>query len=151
MLAKLEGSRFRTSRLYRGGLLAGANAAGDVGQRLGAGDLLPVDGRVVGALEPVAEAELAARLELLGQLRAGVAAETAVLSSPTGGRGAPLVGAGVEDTDAAAGDGKVELALTDVGAGVGGLDDHLLAGDGGGGESKPAWRLAVVLNHGSDN
>lgn len=31
------------SRLYRSGSLAGADTASDVGQRLGAGDLLPVD------------------------------------------------------------------------------------------------------------
>lgn len=126
----------RTLRPYRRSL-AGTDAAGLVGDRLRAGDLLVVDGGVVGALEPVAEAELAAGLKSRRQLVASVAAEAAVLGTPAGGGRSPLSSAGVVDTHTATGDGKVKLTLTNVGASIGGLDDHLLAGNSGGGEGEP--------------
>ena len=99
---------------------------------------------LVSTLEPVAEAELAARLELRRKLRASVAAKATVLGSPTRRRSTPLSSASIEETDAATGDGKIELALADVGAGVGGLDDHLLARNRGGSESQLVARAAGV-------
>ena len=39
--------------------------------------------------------------------------------------------------DTATRDGKIELALGEIATGVGGLDNHFLAGNGGRGESEP--------------
>jgi hypothetical protein len=79
----------------------------------------------------------AAGLELSGQLRASIAANAAVLSAPARGGCAPLSSAGVVNADTAARNSKVKLTLTNIRPCVSGLDNHLLAGNGGGSESKP--------------
>lgn len=99
---------------------------------------------LVSTLEPIAEAELATRLESRRELRASVAAKTTVLSTPTRSRSAPLSTASVEETNTTTGDSEIELALANVAASVGGLDDHLLACNGGGSESELVARAAGV-------
>ena len=73
----------RTSRLYGGGCLARSNTSSLVCNCLRASDLLPVDSRVVGTLEPVSETELAARLKGARQIRASITAKTTVLCAPS--------------------------------------------------------------------
>jgi hypothetical protein len=77
---------YGTSRPYGSGFLARSNTSSLVCDCLRARDLLPVDLGVVGALEPVTETKLAARLKILGQFRASVAAETTVLCTPSRSR-----------------------------------------------------------------
>ena len=99
---------------------------------------------LVSALEPITETELATGLERRRELGASVAAKTTILGSPARSRSTPLSSASVEETDSATGDGEIELALADVGAGVGGLDDHLLASNRGGSEGELVTRAAGV-------
>jgi hypothetical protein len=99
---------------------------------------------LVSTLEPIAETKLATRLKSRRQLRASVAAKTTVLGSPTRSRSTPLSTASVEETNTATRDGEIELALADISAGVGGLDDHLLAGNRGGSERELVARAAGV-------
>jgi hypothetical protein len=127
----------RTSRLYGSRRLASANTARFIGYSLRAGDLLPVDSGVVCSLEPVAETELATRLESTGQLRASIATETTVLCTPTRSRCTPLGSASVEEAYTTAGDCKVKLASAYITSSVCSLYNHLLAGNGGRCERKP--------------
>jgi hypothetical protein len=99
---------------------------------------------LVSTLEPVTKAELATRLESRREFRASIAAKTTVLGSPARSRSAPLSAASVEQTNATTGDSEIELALADVAAGVGGLNDHLLACNRGGSESELVARAAGI-------
>src|SRR5262245_21397639 len=97
--------------------------------------------RIVRDVEPIDEPEAAvarrAGRDLLAvranafllrvEVAAAVREEPAVLGAEIAR--APLLAAGVELTDAAAGDHHVELVARDVAAGVAHLDDHLLALD----------------------
>jgi len=112
------------------------NAVGLAGQLSGAINLLECDIWVVGVLEPV-ESPVAACLELLGETVAIRArGDTAVLLAPTLRRSTPLGSAGIEDTHTTTGHGKIEVVLSEVTAGVGGLHDHLLAAHGSGREGQ---------------
>ena len=108
----------RTLRLYGGGRFAASDTASQVSECFRAGDLLPVDGRVVSTLEPVAKTELAARLESTRQLRASVAAQATVLCAPSRSRCSPLGCASVEQTNTSTRDSKVELASSYISANV---------------------------------
>jgi len=118
-----------------------------LGRKLrGASDLSEVNIRVVGALEPV-EAPVAAGLEGGGEAVARrLGGDTAVLLAPAGGGSAKLAGAGVEDANAAAGHGNIEVVVAEIAASVGGLDDHGLALDRAGLEGKPVGRWLVFLS-----
>lgn len=108
--------------LGEGGVVV-ALAAGDVGEGGRAGDLLEVDGRVVGVLEPV-EAPVAAGAQgggHVGRVALGAAADAAVLLAR---EGLPVLGAAaVEEADAAAGHQEVEVVVAQVAARVGALHD----------------------------
>ena len=66
---------------------------------------------VISTLHP-APAKAAARLQRLGESRAGVGGRTTVLGAPDGRRGAPFLGAAVEHAEAAAGDLVVSLRIS---------------------------------------
>lgn len=117
-----------------------ARDGGDLGRAL---NLLEVEVRVVRIGKPVKPPE-ASLLEGLGHLLALFARAHPTILGP--GDTAVLRGAAVEEADAAAGHEDVEVIVGDVAAGVGGLDDHGLAGDGAVGESQAAeCRLSVLV------
>jgi hypothetical protein len=107
--------------------------------RLGASDLLELHIRVVAVLEEV-KAPVAPSLQLLGEriaLRAR--GDAAVLLAPAVGWRAELVSAGVEQPDAAAGHGEVEVVLAEVAARVGRLHDVHFAFGWTGGECESMY------------
>ena len=101
-------------------------------QLLRARNLLEAHSRIIRILKPI-EPPLAARLKLLREtITLGSRRDTAVLLAPAVGRSTELRGTCVEDTDAATRHSDVEVVVAEVAAGVCGLHDHFLAGDGAG-------------------
>jgi hypothetical protein len=126
-----------TSQPQRNGNRLPANTAGLAGQLTRASNLLERDIRVVRALEPV-KSPVASSLELCREiitLRAR--RDTAILLAPTVGWSTKLACTGVVNSNASAWHGDVEVVLSEVTAGVGGLDNHLLATDRPGCEGQP--------------
>lgn len=103
-----------------------ADAAADVGESLGALDLLKGEVGVVGVLEPV-ETPVATVLEKLGELVAVASGRDTTVLSTAEAAAAELGRATVEDTDTTTGHLEIEVVLTEVASGVGGLDNHGLA------------------------
>lgn len=103
-----------------------ADAAADVGESLGALDLLKGEVRVVGVLEPV-ETPVATVLEELGELVAVASGRDTTVLSTAEAAAAELGGAAIEDTDTTTGHLEIEVVLTEVASGVGGLNNHGLA------------------------
>lgn len=112
-----------------------ALAAADVGESLGALDLLKGEVGVVGVLEPV-ETPVATVLEKLGELVAVASGRDTTVLSTAEAAAAELGGAAVEDTDTTTGHLEIEVVLTEVASGVGGLDNHGLALHGTSGEGE---------------
>lgn len=101
---------FRPMRRFN--RLSTSRAAAARGNLGGTRHLPEVDGRVVGAAEPV-EPPVAAGLQRLGEAVALLAvADASVLRSPAVRGRSPLVGAAVEDADAAAGNLKTSISAS---------------------------------------
>jgi hypothetical protein len=135
-----------TSQPQRNAHFLTANTTGLASQLTRACNLLERDIRVVRALEPV-KPPVASSLQLLGEtitLRAR--RDAAILLAPAVGWSTKLACTCVVNSNASAWHGDVEVVLSEVTAGVGGLDDHLLATDGSGCEGQSvAYTLAVSL------
>jgi hypothetical protein len=109
---------------------------------------LEADTGIVCVLEPV-ESPIAASLQLLREAVALRAARNAaVLLAPALRGRTVLSGASVVDTDAASGNGEIEVVVAKIAACVRRLDDHLLATDRAGCERQPERRMSVLKTRG---
>lgn len=107
---------------------------------------LPRNIRIIRVLEEI-KPPVAPRLQLLREvitLRAR--GDAAILLAPAIRRRTPLARAAIEQTDAAAWHGEVEVVLPEVAAGVGGLDYVDFAGGGAGGECESGMEVSIKVN-----
>lgn len=133
-----------TSQVQPSNRLLLADAMSLVSNRTGACNFLKRNIWVVRTLEPV-ESPVTSGLQLLGEtITCGARRDTAVLLTPAVSWRTPLARACIVDSDAAAWHGDVEVVLSEVTAGVGGLDDHLLPTEGAGCEGQSGMDTLVM-------